>query len=121
VSRQASKRTVFVFCVLELAGIFTRSALAQQSDHLPASSSDLAQLSEIVVTGGEARIHRAKHPHQFDRGFGSGYSISRRERFGEPADDSSVRFDPHERARTLEMRGMSSTGGNSATVGFIRG
>jgi iron complex outermembrane recepter protein len=120
VSYQASKRTVFVFCVLEIAGIITRSALAQQSDHPPASSSDSAQLSEIVVTAEKRESTVQNTPISLT-------AVSEADIQSRGASDlaSLLTTVPGVSIRTsgpglteFEMRGMSSTGGNSATVGF---
>jgi iron complex outermembrane receptor protein len=109
----------FFCCAPVMAGIYTVSALAQQPASVSAAS-ESGQLSEIVVTAEKRESTVQNTPISLT-------AVSQADIQARGATDvtSLLASVPGVSIRTsgpgfteFEMRGMSSTGGNSATVGF---
>ena len=110
----------FFSCTLASAVLLTASAQAQQSSVSNSAASDSTQLSEIVVTAEKRESTVQNTPISLT-------AVSQADIQARGATDvtSLLESVPGVSVRTsgpgfteFEMRGMSSTGGNSATVGF---
>jgi outer membrane receptor protein involved in Fe transport len=118
-SQNKFKGIAFFCCAPALAGVFATSVLAQQPAS-PSAASDSGQLAEIVVTAEKRESTVQNTPISLT-------AVSQADIQARGATDVATLLEsvPGVSIRTsgpgfteFEMRGMSSTGGNSATVGF---